>query len=106
MTHTTESHRPTDPTNTRAGPIGSSTTRTGEAVSRTNRPTTTAATLPDRYLTPSDLARILGVPVQTLYQWRYRGQGPPGFKVGRHLRYDPVAVRHWVDQQADHERAA
>jgi predicted DNA-binding transcriptional regulator AlpA len=62
--------------------------------------------LPERFLTPAQLADLLGVPVQTLYQWRYLGTGPPGFRVGRHLRYDPVAVRRWVDEQTDIDRAA
>lgn len=30
---------------------------------------------------------LLGVPVKTLYQWRYKGVGPAGVRVGRHLRY-------------------
>jgi predicted DNA-binding transcriptional regulator AlpA len=62
--------------------------------------------LPERFLTPADLAAILGVPVKTLYEWRYTGAGPPGFRVGRYLRYDPVAVRRWVDQQAENDPRA
>lgn len=42
-----------------------------------------------------DVSRYLGVPVKTLYQWKWRGEGPPAGKVGRHLRYDPDAVRAW-----------
>jgi hypothetical protein len=75
-------------------------------LNRTRTTKAPAAALPDRYLTPADLARILGIPVATLYQWRYLGQGPAGFRVGRHLRDDPVVVRRWVDEQADHDRAA
>ncbi|MFD3752039.1 helix-turn-helix transcriptional regulator [Streptomyces cyaneofuscatus] len=52
--------------------------------------------LPDRYLTPVDLADLLGVPVETVYQWRRKDTGPRGFRVGRHLRYDPEDVRAWV----------
>ncbi|MFI9055371.1 helix-turn-helix transcriptional regulator [Streptomyces anulatus] len=52
--------------------------------------------LPDRYLTPLDLADLLGVPVETVYQWRRKDTGPRGFRVGRHLRYDPEDVRAWV----------
>ncbi|MCR0986064.1 helix-turn-helix transcriptional regulator [Streptomyces albidoflavus] len=52
--------------------------------------------LPDRYLTPADLADLLGVPVETIYQWRRKDTGPRGFRVGRHLRYDPEDVRAWV----------
>jgi predicted DNA-binding transcriptional regulator AlpA len=53
--------------------------------------------LPSRYLTPLDIAEILGVPVETVYQWRRKPTGPRGFRVGRHLRYDPVDVRAWVE---------
>lgn len=47
--------------------------------------------------TAADVSAFLGVPVNTLYQWRYRGQGPRARKVGRHLRYDPADVRAWLD---------
>lgn len=56
-----------------------------------------ARSLPTRYLTPVDLAELLGVPVETVYQWRRKRIGPPGFRVGRHLRFDPDDVRRWVD---------
>lgn len=57
--------------------------------------------LPDRYLGPTEVAEILGVPVETIYQWRYKRTGPPGFRVGRHLRFDPRALRTWVEQQTE-----
>ncbi|MEU6272696.1 helix-turn-helix domain-containing protein [Streptomyces populi] len=57
----------------------------------------TVRTLPERYLTPADVAELLGVPVETLYQWRRKRSGPPAFRVGRHLRYDPVRLRQWID---------
>jgi len=44
-------------------------------------------------------AHFLGVPVGTLSQWRYLRIGPPAYRVGRHLRYDPAAVRTWSDAQ-------
>ncbi len=47
-----------------------------------------------------DVAAYLDVPVQTLYQWRKRKYGPPAAKIGKHLRYDPSAVREWFAQQA------
>lgn len=53
--------------------------------------------LPDRYLTPEDLAVLFQLPsVETVYVWRRKHLGPPGFRVGKHLRYDPAAVRDWV----------
>ncbi|MBB4907261.1 hypothetical protein H4W32_006786 [Actinophytocola algeriensis] len=43
----------------------------------------------DRLWTVEDVSTYLGVPVKTLYQWKWRGEGPPVRKIGRHLRYDP-----------------
>jgi predicted DNA-binding transcriptional regulator AlpA len=37
------------------------------------------------------------MPVETVYQWRRKRTGPRGFRVGRHLRFDPEDVRRWVD---------
>ena len=53
----------------------------------------------DRLLTVKDLANYLDVPVATIYAWRYRRQGPPGFRVGRHLRFRGSDVEHWISQQ-------
>jgi excisionase family DNA binding protein len=57
------------------------------------------AALPARYLTPTDLANLLDVSVETVYQWRKKRTGPPGFRVGKHLRYDPSTVHAWINQQ-------
>lgn len=43
------------------------------------------------------VAMILGVPVKTLYQWRYKGVGPAGMRVGRHLRYRAADLELWID---------
>ena len=53
----------------------------------------------DRLWTVHDVSAFLGVPVATLYQWRYMRIGPPAYRVGRHIRYDPAAVRTWLDTQ-------
>ncbi|MFD7068533.1 helix-turn-helix domain-containing protein [Streptomyces sp. NPDC059913] len=67
---------------------------------------TLRAGLPDRYLTPEDLVGMFSLPsVETVYQWRRKHIGPPGFRVGKHLRFDPTAVRAWVDQQTTHDAA-
>ncbi|MFJ1897860.1 helix-turn-helix transcriptional regulator [Streptomyces sp. NPDC088115] len=66
---------------------------------------TLRAGLPDRYLTPEDVAAMLAVPIETVYHWRKRRTGPPGFRVGRHIRYDPAAVRDWIDQQTARDTA-
>lgn len=49
--------------------------------------------------TVDDVSAFLGVSVQTLYAWRKRRIGPPAARVGRHLRYDPKAVRAWLNKQ-------
>ncbi len=66
---------------------------------------TLRAGLPDRYLTPEDIAALLSVPLETVYAWRKKRTGPPGFRIGKHLRYDPAAVRAWVTSLAEHEAA-
>ncbi|MGN9786626.1 helix-turn-helix domain-containing protein [Nonomuraea diastatica] len=62
-------------------------------------PTTAAP----HFLTPEDLAEMFNVPKETVYQWRRKRTGPPGFRVGRHLRYDLTAVLAWVAKQTQRE---
>ncbi|MFG3184049.1 helix-turn-helix transcriptional regulator [Streptomyces nigra] len=58
--------------------------------------------LPSRYLTPEDLVEMFELPsVETVYQWRRKRTGPRGFRVGRHLRFDPADVLAWVDSQRE-----
>ena len=47
-------------------------------------------------LTVQELANYLGVPVATLYAWRYRGEGPVGFRVGKHVRYRWSDIEEWI----------
>lgn len=53
----------------------------------------------DPLWTVQDVATYLGVAVQTIYDWRLKGAGPPAFKVGRHLRYRESDVMEWLDKQ-------
>jgi excisionase family DNA binding protein len=53
--------------------------------------------------TVHDVATYLGVPVETIYAWRKKRTGPPCARVGKHLRYDPEAVRTWFHQQCTHQ---
>ncbi|MFD8674285.1 helix-turn-helix transcriptional regulator [Streptomyces seoulensis] len=63
---------------------------------------TLAIRLPTRYLTPEDLVELFELPsVETVYQWRRKRIGPRGFRVGRHLRYDPDDVRAWVKSRME-----
>ena len=55
----------------------------------------------DLLLSTQQLAAYLEVPVATLYAWRYAGDGPPGFRVGKHLRYRSSDVDQWIRDQLD-----
>ena len=59
-----------------------------------------SSTRVERLWTPEDVSAFLGVPVATLYRWRYVGTGPAAYRAGRHLRYDPAEVRAWLRGQA------
>ncbi|MFI5886461.1 helix-turn-helix domain-containing protein [Streptomyces sp. NPDC051554] len=62
--------------------------------------------LPDRYLTVDDIATMFEVPVETVYQWRKKRTGPPGFRIGKHLRYDPADVGTYVTERKTADQAA
>lgn len=55
----------------------------------------------DRLMTLPELAAFLQKPEGTLYQWRSRGEGPRGIKVGQSVRYRRRDVEAWLEQQAD-----
>ncbi|MFF3157663.1 helix-turn-helix domain-containing protein [Streptomyces sp. NPDC057910] len=62
--------------------------------------------IPDRYLTPEDIAAIFKVPLETVYAWRKKRVGPPGFRIGKHVRYDPAEVLAYVAERKNADRAA
>ena len=61
----------------------------------------TALQARDRLWTVKDVAAFLAVPVGTLYDWRCKGYGPKGKRVGRYLRYEEDVVRRWFGQLDD-----
>lgn len=56
---------------------------------------------PERLLTVSELAEYLAVSKSTIYQWRYLRKGPPGFRIGRHVRYKRSDVDEWIDRHVE-----
>ena len=58
------------------------------------------AHLPDRLLTPAEVAEYLGVPEKTLAQWRSDRHGPLPLRIGRYVRYRLCDIQIWVDEQA------
>lgn len=53
----------------------------------------------DPLLDAQGVADILGVPVATVRKWRSESTGPPGFRVGRHVRWRREGVRAWIAEQ-------
>ena len=50
-------------------------------------------------LSAREVAEWLGVPVGTIYAWRYRSTGPASYKVGRHVRFRRDDVESWLEEQ-------
>ncbi|MEU5794274.1 helix-turn-helix domain-containing protein [Streptomyces sp. NPDC047813] len=76
------------------------------ALNRPDPRTLLRGKLPDRYLTPDDIAEIFEVPKETVYQWRKKRIGPPGFRIGKHVRYDPADVQAYVTQRKSEDQDA
>jgi excisionase family DNA binding protein len=58
--------------------------------------------MPRPLMSPEGLSEYLGeIPIQTIYRWHHRGDGPRVIKVGRHLRYRPEDVDHWLEERAN-----
>ncbi len=55
----------------------------------------------DRLLTPHEVAVFLGVPLRTIYRWRSRGDGPRGYRIGRHVRYRVDDIERWLEDHRD-----
>ncbi len=53
-----------------------------------------------------DVAAYLGIPEATMHQWRHKGVGPRGYRVGRHVKYRLSEIDAWLEQQADPKPAA
>lgn len=54
----------------------------------------------DRFLTETEVARLLGMSPRTLQAWRYKGGHTPDFiKVGRSVRYRLGDVKAWLRER-------
>jgi excisionase family DNA binding protein len=52
---------------------------------------------------PEWLADYLDVPLRTVYGWRQTNQGPPAYRIGKHLRYRRSEVDQWLAEHRDTE---
>lgn len=59
---------------------------------------------PRTLLTVDELADYLQVPAKTIYAWRHKNCGPPGFRVGRYLRFRSSDVEEWLAELASAEQ--
>src|SRR5687768_15423033 len=46
-----------------------------------------------------ELAEYLGVPVQTIYDWRLSGRAPRAYKFGKHLRFAASDIAAWLEER-------
>jgi excisionase family DNA binding protein len=47
-------------------------------------------------MTPEEVAELARASIHTVRYWRAAGDGPPGFRVGRRVRYRREAVEQWL----------
>ena len=58
-------------------------------------------------MSPQELADLLKLPLQSIYQQRYAGGDlPPAIKIGRHLRYRESDVYCWLQAKFNDAKAA
>lgn len=50
----------------------------------------------DELLSIYEVAEILKVPVSTLRKWRTAGNGPEGFRLGKHVRFRRSSVERFI----------
>lgn len=53
-----------------------------------------------RLVSPTELSECTDIPVQTWANWRWKGEGPPWIKLGRHVRYRWADIEKWLDDNA------
>ncbi|HEV2418661.1 MAG TPA: helix-turn-helix domain-containing protein [Terriglobia bacterium] len=58
-----------------------------------------------KLLNDREAGRALGVTADGMRGWRAKGIGPPWIRIGKRLvRYDPAALRAWIEAQATEKR--
>ena len=56
----------------------------------------------ESFLGVEELAEYLGVPVQTIYDWRLSGTAPRAHRFGKRLKFALTDVQSWI---AEHRKA-
>lgn len=73
---------------------------------RTTTPATWTTALtsierPDELLTLDELCAMLKISKDTAYKQRATGTGPPGYRIGKHLRFKRSDVLAWLETKKD-----
>ena len=55
--------------------------------------------------TPDEAAERIGISKATLAFWRTKGDGPPFFYAGRHVKYREAAIAKWEEEQEAEQTA-
>lgn len=58
-------------------------------------------TTPIKLLTFAEVSELVGIPVATLRDYRFKGVGPRSAKVGGRVMYREADVLAWIDEQFD-----
>jgi excisionase family DNA binding protein len=58
----------------------------------------------NEWLSPQQLADMLGVPVRTIYGWRSRHEGPRAYRIEKHVRFRLADVDNWLEERANGQR--
>jgi len=60
-----------------------------------------------KLMTATEVADYLGVTVTAIYGWRYKNEGPRGYRLGNgRVRYRREDVEAWLEDQADKPKVA
>ncbi|MET8521516.1 helix-turn-helix domain-containing protein [Nocardioides sp. NPDC004968] len=62
--------------------------------------------MPEKLLSPQDLAAYLGKPIQSIYAMNHRGSAPRRIRVGRDIRYRLSDVEAWLSANRVDDGAA
>ena len=54
----------------------------------------------DQIFSIEEAAAFCHAAIGTMRYWRQRGEGPPSFKIGRHVRYWRSELVRWLVEQA------
>lgn len=76
---------------------------------KTSRPSNVADMVGGRWsctLTVQDVAMLTGSTVAAIYQWRRRGKGPKGVRVGNKILFRPRYIEAWLEWRAEATRQA